>query len=596
MDLERLIAVLAPAEVVGRAETTIHDLAYDARAVRAGSLFFCVPGERADGHDFAPEAIRNGAAALVVQRPLDLAVPQLVVADSRASMAVAADEFFGRPTAELAVAGVTGTAGKTTTAFLLYAVLAAAGRRPGLLGTIETRVDGERRPATRTTAEAIDLQRLFREMLDAGDRSCAMEATSHGSALRRLDRVRFSVLVFTNLDRDHLDFHRDMEDYFDAKRRLFLGDDAPPAAVNVGDAYGLRLADELREQGTPLLTFGLTDDAEIRPATVDVNTRLRGRFNLENALGTFAAARLLGIDDEAIARGIGSVAGVPGRFQTVDEGQDFAVIVDYAHKPAALEHVLHTARELADGRLICVFGCGGDRDRGKRPVMGRIVSELADVAIVTSDNPRSEDPLAIIDEIVAGMGDEPEVEPDRARAIERAVELARAGRRGRDRRQGARARPGGRRRRHAFRRRRGGRRSAARAENDRMIPLSLDEVRELAPGRLEAAAGATEVRGLQTDSRRVERDDLFVAVAGGTAFLEDALRQRRCGSAGPGQRLRVAGRARRASARPEALRGSSASPARWGRRRRRTSWRRSVRRSAARSRPSAATTPRSACR
>ena len=194
-------------------------------------------------------------------------MPQLVVPDSRAAMAVAADEFFGRPTAELAVAGVTGTAGKTTTAFLLYAVLAAAGRRPGLLGTIETRVDGERRPATRTTAEAIDLQRLFREMLDAGDRSCAMEATSHGSALRRLDRVRFSVLVFTNLDRDHLDFHRDMEDYFDAKRRLFLGDDAPPAAVNVGDAYGLRLADELREQGTPLLTFGLTDDAEIRPAT-----------------------------------------------------------------------------------------------------------------------------------------------------------------------------------------------------------------------------------------------------------------------------------------------------------------------------------------
>jgi len=424
VDLERLIAVLAPAEVVGRADTTILDLAYDTRAARAGSLFFCVPGERADGHDFAPEAIRNGAVALVVQRRLQVAVPQLVVSDARPAMAVAADEFFGRPTEELEVAAVTGTAGKTTTAFLIYAVLAAAGRRPGLLGTIETRVDGERRPATRTTAEAIDLQRLFRDMLDAGDRSCAMEATSHGSALRRLDRVRFSVLVFTNLDRDHLDFHRDMEDYFDAKRRLFLGDDAPPAAVNVGDAYGLRLADELREQGRPLLTFGLTEDAEIRPATVDVTTRLRGRFNLENALGTFAAGRLLGIDDAAIARGIGSVAGVPGRFQTVDEGQDFAVVVDYAHKPAALEHVLHTARELADGRLICVFGCGGDRDRGKRPVMGRIVSELADVAIVTSDNPRSEDPLTIIDEIVAGMGNGPEVEPDRARAIERAVELA----------------------------------------------------------------------------------------------------------------------------------------------------------------------------
>src|SRR5581483_10160827 len=223
------------------------------------------------------------------------------------------------------------------------------------------------------------------------------------------------------------DFHRDMEDYFDAKRRLFLGDDAPPAAVSVGDPYGRRLAGELREQGTPLLTFGLAEDADIRPGTVEVETRLRGRFNLENALGAVAAGRLLGIDDEAIRRGAGAVGGVPGRFQAVDEGQDFAVFVDYAHKPGALENVLGAARELARGRLICVFGCGGDRDRGKRPVMGRIVSELADVAIVTSDNPRSEDPLAIIDEILAGMSGEPEVEPDRQRAIERAVELAEPG-------------------------------------------------------------------------------------------------------------------------------------------------------------------------
>jgi UDP-N-acetylmuramoyl-L-alanyl-D-glutamate--2,6-diaminopimelate ligase len=427
VDLERLIAVLAPAEVVRQAKTEIHDLAYDARLARPGSLFFCVPGLRVDGHDFASDAVANGAVALVVRRLLDLPVPQLVVDDVRVAMAVAADEFFGRPTDELAVVGVTGTAGKTTTAFLLYAVLAAAGRRPGLLGTIETRVDGERRPATRTTAEAIDLQRLFREMLDAGDRSCAMEATSHGSALRRLDHVRFKALVFTNLDQDHLDFHRDMEDYFDAKRRLFVGHDPPPAAVNVGDTYGRRLADELRERGTPLLTYGLSDDAEIRPDTAPFETRLRGRFNLENALGAFAAGRLLGIDDDAIARGIASVAGVPGRFQSVDEGQDFAVVVDYAHKPGALENVLRTARELGPGRVICVFGCGGDRDRGKRPIMGRIASELADVAIVTSDNPRGEDPLAIIGEVVAGMDGDETVEPDRAKAIELAVELARPG-------------------------------------------------------------------------------------------------------------------------------------------------------------------------
>lgn len=424
VDLERLIAVLAPAEVIRAAPAEIRDVAYDARAVTPGALFFCVPGERADGHDFAAQAAGQGAVALVVQRPLEIALPQLVVADARAAMAAAADEFFGRPTEKLTVAAVTGTAGKTTTAFLLYAMLAAAGKRPGLLGTIETRVDGERRPATRTTAEAIDLQRLFREMLDAGDHSCAMEATSHGSALRRLDHVRFSVLVFTNLDQDHLDFHKDMEDYFQAKRRLFLGDDAPPAAVNVGDAYGRRLADDLRSQGAPLLTYGLTSDAEIRPETVGLETRLRGRFNLENALGAYAAGRLLGLPDDAVRRGIASVAGVPGRFQSVEAGQDFAVIVDYAHKPGALEHVLRTARELTDGRLITVFGCGGDRDRGKRPLMGRIATELSDVAIVTSDNPRSEDPQAIVDEILAGATGEPEVELDRAAAITRAIGLA----------------------------------------------------------------------------------------------------------------------------------------------------------------------------
>jgi UDP-N-acetylmuramoyl-L-alanyl-D-glutamate--2,6-diaminopimelate ligase len=368
-------------------------------------------------------------------------VPQLVVSDSRAAMAVAADELFGRPTEELAVAGVTGTSGKTTTAFLLYAVLAAAGRRPGLLGTVETRVDGERRPATRTTAEAIDLQRLFREMLDAGDRSCAMEATSHGSELRRLDRVRFAALIFTNLSQDHLDFHPTMEDYFQAKRRLFFGEHAPPAAVNVGDEYGRRLADELRVAGTPLVTFGFAVDADVRPdeldlgapvtsltaAGIEVRTRLRGRFNVENVLGTVAAARLLGLPDEAVVAGVESVGGVPGRFEIVDEGQPFTVVVDYSHKPGALENVLRAARELTAGRVLCVFGCGGDRDAGKRPLMGRIASELADVPILTSDNPRSEDPAAIAEAVLAGMTGEPEVELDRRAAITRAIELAEPG-------------------------------------------------------------------------------------------------------------------------------------------------------------------------
>jgi UDP-N-acetylmuramoyl-L-alanyl-D-glutamate--2,6-diaminopimelate ligase len=423
MNLERLVAAVEPAEVVNRASADVRDLAYDSRAVVAGSLFFCVPGARADGHEFAPEAVERGAAALVVERPLELPVPQLVVADVRTAMAPAADEFFGRPTERLVVAGVTGTSGKTTTAFLLYSVLAEAGLRPGLLGTIESRVGGERRAAVRTTPEAIDLQRTFREMLDGGDRSCAMEATSHGSELHRLDRVRFSALVFTNLNQDHLDFHGTMERYFEAKRRLFL-EGRPAAAINVGDLWGRKLAADRPDA----LTFGFAGDAEIGPeALAGVELRLRGRFNVENALGALAAGRLLGLDEGAIARGLEAVDGVPGRFESVAEGQPFEVIVDYSHKPGALENVLRTARGLTEGRVICVFGCGGDRDRGKRPLMGRIASELADVAVLTSDNPRSEDPLAIIDEVLAGVEAEIEVEPDRRAAIERAVAEARPG-------------------------------------------------------------------------------------------------------------------------------------------------------------------------
>jgi UDP-N-acetylmuramoyl-L-alanyl-D-glutamate--2,6-diaminopimelate ligase len=423
MDLERLVAAVAAVDVVGRAPVEVRDLAYDTRLVVPGAAFFCVPGARADGHDFAQQAVDEGAVALVVERPLDVAVPQLVVRDARAAMAPAAQAFFGRPTDELQVVGVTGTNGKTTTTFLLYAILAAAGRRPGLIGTIEARVGGERRGVKRTTPEAIDLQRLFREMLDAGDRSAAMEASSHASALRRLDGVRFAALVFTNLSHEHLDFHADMEDYFQAKRRLFV-DGRPPAAVNVGDEYGRRLAAELPE----VLTFGFADDAAIRPeALAGIELKLRGRFNVENALAAFAAATLLGIDEASIARGLESVRGVPGRFERIDEGQPFEVIVDYAHKPLALERALRAARELTSARLICVFGCGGDRDREKRPQMGRIATELADLAIVTNDNPRSEDPQEIIEAIVAGAVGDVEVEPDRARAIAQAVGAARDG-------------------------------------------------------------------------------------------------------------------------------------------------------------------------
>jgi UDP-N-acetylmuramoyl-L-alanyl-D-glutamate--2,6-diaminopimelate ligase len=420
MELERLVPALEPVEVLGRPSVEVSDLAYDARAVVPGALFFAVPGERADGHDFAADAVERGAIALVVERSLELPVPQIVVRDTRAAMAPAADVFFGEPSRELEVVGVTGTSGKTTTSHLLFAILAAAGRRPGLLGTVEARVGGERRGVVRTTPEAIDLQRVLREMLDAGDRSCAMEASSHASVLHRLDRVRFAALVFTNLSQDHLDFHGDMESYFEAKRRLFLVEPRPVAVINVGDEYGRRLAQEL----PAAITFS-ADDAS---ALDSIELRLQGRFNHENALGALEAARALGIGDDAIRRGLESVRGVPGRFESVDAGQPFHVIVDYAHKPDALEKVLRAARDLAgENRVLCVVGAGGDRDRGKRAVMGRLASELADVVIVTSDNPRSEDPEAIAAEIVAGAEGEVEVELDRAAAIGRAVELAHPG-------------------------------------------------------------------------------------------------------------------------------------------------------------------------
>jgi UDP-N-acetylmuramoyl-L-alanyl-D-glutamate--2,6-diaminopimelate ligase len=421
MDLGRFSEVLAPTEVVAFAPVDVTELAYDARAAARGSLFFCVPGSRTDGHDLAPQAVAAGAVAVVCERPLELPVPQLVVASVRRAMGPAASLFFGEPSAQLPVVGITGTSGKTTTSYLLWEILLAAERRPGLVGSIERRVGEERRAVALNTPEAIDLQRLLREMLDAGNESCVIEATSIASAQGRLEGIRFAALVFTNLSQDHLDFHGTMEDYFAAKRRLF--EQADRAAVNVGDEWGRRLAAELPDA----LTFGFADDAELRPEHLDgVDLKLRGRFNVENALAAAAAARLLGIDDSAVAAGLGRVSGVPGRFESVDEGQPFAVIVDYAHKPGALENVLRAARDLTDGSLICVFGAGGDRDRGKRPQMGRLAYELADRAILTSDNPRSEDPLAIIAEVLAGAP-ALEVEPDRAAAIASAIAAAHAG-------------------------------------------------------------------------------------------------------------------------------------------------------------------------
>jgi UDP-N-acetylmuramoyl-L-alanyl-D-glutamate--2,6-diaminopimelate ligase len=415
----------------------IGGLAYDNRAVEPGTLFFCVPGFTRDGHDFAPDAVARGAAALVVARPVDAGVPEIQVEDVRAAMATAAARFYGDPTAALPVVGVTGTNGKTTTAFLVRALLEAAGRRCGLLGTVTSVVAGEERPTVRTTPEAIDLQCTFREMLDGGDRACAMEISSHALELRRADGIHVAAAVFTNLTQDHLDFHPTMEDYFQAKRRLFASPLTGARVVNVDDPYGARLAEEFPDA----VTFGLSEAARYRAVDVetgfagtdcrfetpggafDVHVPLPGRFNVANALGAWAAVRALGVELTELPES----ARVPGRFEPVDEGQPFAVLVDYAHTPDSLENVLRAARELASGRVIAVFGAGGDRDRGKRPLMGEIGARLADVALVTSDNPRSEEPETIIAEILAGAGREVEHDVDRRRSIHRAVALAEPG-------------------------------------------------------------------------------------------------------------------------------------------------------------------------
>jgi UDP-N-acetylmuramoyl-L-alanyl-D-glutamate--2,6-diaminopimelate ligase len=410
-------------------------LAYDNRVVEPGTVFFCVPGMTRDGHDFAPDAIARGAAALVVDHPLGLGVPEVVVSDVRAAMAPAAAKLAGDPTARLDVVGITGTNGKTTSAFIVRGLLEAAGRRTGLLGTVTSVIGGNEAPTVRTTPEAIDLQRTFKEMLDAGDECCAMEVSSHALELHRADAIHWRVAVFTNLTQDHLDFHPDMESYFAAKRRLF---EAGPRSkvINVDDPYGRRLADEFGG-----VTIAIDSDADLRADDVrfeltgssfsvdgfQLRSPLPGRFNVLNVLGAVAVARELGVDDATIERAVPQAGRVPGRFEPVDEGQSFAVLVDYAHTPDSLENVLRAARQLARARVICVFGCGGDRDRGKRPEMGRIASALADVAIVTSDNPRSEDPEAIIAQVVAGMGPDAVTEVDRRAAIDRAVGLAGAG-------------------------------------------------------------------------------------------------------------------------------------------------------------------------
>jgi UDP-N-acetylmuramoyl-L-alanyl-D-glutamate--2,6-diaminopimelate ligase len=456
MDMASLVAGTDVTEVVGEPALSISSLVFRAQDAAPGSLFFCVRGTRFDGHDFAAQAAAAGAAAVVCERRLDVPVTQVVVPSVRRAMALMGATFYRDPTARLRVAAVTGTNGKTTTAHLMARCFDAAGLRSGLLGTVVNRIGGVDSSVKLTTAESLDLQRMFRQMADAGDRACAMEASSHALALHRTVGIHFAAAVFTNLTRDHLDFHSDLDDYFLAKRRLFLPDDerqpGAVAVINGEDEFGRRLTAECRPAyGDDVWTFAVDGDADVSAhklqldadgsrfvlaasragVELQLETQLGGRFNVENTLAAATAMLAVGLPAEAVKEGLEGTPGVPGRFESVRAGQPFTVLVDYSHTPDSLQNALRAARAICRGRLLVVFGCGGDRDRGKRPIMGDIAARLADVAVVTSDNPRSEDPQAIIDEILVGIADEMRdrvvEEADRHAAIDLALAEARDG-------------------------------------------------------------------------------------------------------------------------------------------------------------------------
>jgi len=426
----------------------VSDVTHDSRKAGPGSLFVAIRGLAADGNAFAEAAGKKGAIAIASEEPPHAGLPWLRVRDAREALALLSAAVLGNPAAALELVGITGTNGKTTTAALVDAVLRAAGRHVGLLGTVQYRVGDRVAEASRTTPESSDLQRLFREMLDASCTHAVLEVSSHSLALKRVHGCSFRVAVFTNLTRDHLDFHGDMDSYFAAKKVLFetmlrpdgcavinVDDDRGPALTEVSRGraltYALDRPADIRGEGISLSLAGTSFKALTPVGDMDVRSPLIGRFNVQNILAAIGAAICLGVPRETTLRGIASLAGVPGRLERVDCGQDFAIVVDYAHTDDALKNLLETVRELTPGRVITVFGCGGDRDRTKRPLMGAVASRLSDVAVVTSDNPRSEPPEAILDEIQSGMnggrGAERHVIVDRRDAIAKAVELARRG-------------------------------------------------------------------------------------------------------------------------------------------------------------------------
>ncbi len=423
----------------------ISGISYDSRHTQPGDVFVCIRGFKSDGHTFAAAAQEAGASVIIAEtRPEGVTVPVIIAEDGRKALSRVSANFFGRPSDQMLVFGVTGTNGKTTISYLLKAIVEEWGKECGVLGTIAYVYGGQRFESVNTTPESFELQRMFAQMHQEYDTDvCSMEVSSHSLALSRTDDISFDYGVFTNLTPDHMDFHKDFEDYYNSKKKLFL-QTGKGNVVNVDDPYGKRLYEELKSEGRPVKSCGVNDDSAYYRARVleksaagtraeifadgksigELKIHTPGTFSVENAAGAVGVTLEAGIPWEAVKAGIEKTRGVAGRFESVDNSRNIPVIVDYAHTPDALENVLKTAREFTEKRIITVFGCGGDRDRTKRPVMGEIAGKYSDYCVVTSDNPRTEDPQVILDDILPGIeptGCEYTVIEDRRRAIKKAL-------------------------------------------------------------------------------------------------------------------------------------------------------------------------------
>jgi UDP-N-acetylmuramoyl-L-alanyl-D-glutamate--2,6-diaminopimelate ligase len=454
MNLNELFAGVEMAAVTGPSDCDIRAIAYDSRKVTPGSMFFAFQGEKEDGNKYIPDALRRGVVAIASEQPRGNQIPpeiawaQMHGGTQRRVLASVSANFLGRPAKDLQLVGVTGTNGKTTTTYLIDSILRASGMRTGLIGTIGARTPRGRHEAVNTTPESLDLQQMFAEVREEDGKAVVMEASSHALAMDRLWGCHFAAAVFTNLTRDHLDYHKSFEEYFAAKRRLFEGTGAGPAdtgIINSDDpygkqldgiarrtfTYGLKNGARIKTQKYPLSFSGLEFTAQTPVGKIEVQSRLVGKINVYNILAAIGAGIALDISSAAIERGIRELEAVPGRFERIAEGQPFLVIVDYAHTDDALRNLISTARELSpDNRIITLFGAGGDRDRAKRPLMGEAAGTLSDMVILTSDNPRSEDPLRIINDVLVGLqktGAKHRIEPDREKAIEIAVNEAKPG-------------------------------------------------------------------------------------------------------------------------------------------------------------------------